>query len=358
MHWIGDPFDVRDYGADPTANTDSAGAINRALSSAQGSRPVFMPSGRYRVDSVIGVPSHTTLVMAPDAYVYRSFSGSTVTNLSNIFDTPPDSDIEIVGGNLGLTADRPTGNHLTFKRVSQLHVQDVWIGDTPPGGYMIWLYNQTNALIRRCILNNPDTDHHLNDGIHVESGRNIIISECFVSTGDDAIALGNLSAPAALSNVVVANCAVYSAQARGVVVYTESAQSVSNVTVQSVVGAVNAQGAGIEVNNLFDTSQARVTDVAIVGCHVQAPITTAEASFYNCSDCSVTATVLRSGLAGLYIDNASGIRAVNCTIKGNTSGVLEANGSDFNLVYGCDLRGNSTATSGAGPNSVYANNLT
>lgn len=266
-------FDVLAFGADPTGSSDSAETINRALSAAASRGPLLVPAGTYLLNTWITVPSNTQLIMHPQATLVRNHTDATIVNLARaalgpkVFRGRGDSNITIVGGRFVLSASRPVGEHLVFAQVTNLSVRSVHVGDTTGGGYMMWLTNVYNAAITNCVLDNPDMFEVYNDGIHIESGRSISIRDCYVRTGDDAVALGNLAAFDELRDVTVANCILRSGRGRGLAIYTQGARQVYAIAVSNVSCSSDSGGGSVLVADYYndnDYAAMVVADMPVV----------------------------------------------------------------------------------------------
>lgn len=95
----GTPFNVLDYGADPTGSTDSTAAIIAALAAGGSNCAIYLPTGTYKVTSQILV-SHdrvhiygdgayaTTIMFAPTANstLFRFQQGNTTINQGSVRD--------------------------------------------------------------------------------------------------------------------------------------------------------------------------------------------------------------------------------------------------------------------------------
>ena len=261
-------FDAVVFGADPTGTIDSSGAINEALEAGSGRAPVSVPPGSYLLNAAIRVPSNTTLILDPRAHMLRNHSNATLVNSAfassgyHSLGGRGDSNITVVGGVFGLGPDRPVGQHLVMAEVSNLRVLGVGMQDAPSGAYMLWLINVHGATIADCVLDNHDTDEGLNDGIHIDSGKHVLVTDTYVRTGDDAIALGNLAGTEPLEDVTISNCTLYSGRSRALAIYTQNGQEMRNIHVSNVYAAAWGRGASVELVDYYNDNRYQSTVLA------------------------------------------------------------------------------------------------
>lgn len=301
-------FDVvAGYGADNTGATDAAPKINEALTAAAGVGTVFIPGGTYLlVSQQILVPSNTTLIMHPQATIVRSFTNtSTIINKNAQYDIggigywgPGDSNITIIGGNLTTSASHPSGQHLVMWQVTNLLIDSMQIGYTSYGAWMTWFINIYNAILNNLRLLNPHTTEGLNDGIHIESGRYITVSNCTVQTGDDAIALGSAgSISDDLRDVAITNCSLYAGGSRPLAIYTQSPKQVYGIQISNCVGHTDGASApGFTVSDYYNTNTYSATVLADSPVAYYRLMETNGTSAADSSGNSHTATISASGI--------------------------------------------------------------
>lgn len=358
----GHVFDVvAGYGADNTGVADASTAISSALTAAAGKGTVYFPAGTYLVGSGIYPSSNTSIVMDPQATLLRTAAGYTIGLFSA-------NNVTIRGGRLDLPATGQTGssNHIAVSGCSDVLIRDVWMGTQLSGSFMTWISNSTWVTMSGCHLINPRTDLGQNDGIHIAGSQYVSVDNCVIQTGDDAISIGSAGTETAITQyVTVSNCNVV-ANSRCVAVYTEN--SSSNTTDISVTGisgrTLNVNAPVLAVQHTIDTSLTRVTNVVVsdFSCAMNVAGSGEQCMYlHNVSNVSIDNSLLvTSGNTnwGMIFDNSQACRIANSTITGNATGTAEVNGADYNMVVGCYLHGNTTASSTPGTHSIYSANLT
>jgi polygalacturonase len=234
-------FNVTTYGAVGNGSTDNTAAISNAIVAASnaGGGTVEIPAangvylcGPLTLKSSINlqVDSGATLRMLP----YGTWPGGT---------SPPDfitgsslHDIEISGsGTIDgqatssgwwhslSTSQRPY--MITLSSCQRILIQNVTLMNAPK--MHISIKNKGgNITIQGITINTPASPN--TDGIDLV-GTNCLVQNCFISDGDDNIALGTSSANTPTSNTVVTNCTF--GIGHGVSIGSNTAGGVSNLTV-------------------------------------------------------------------------------------------------------------------------------
>lgn len=214
----GHACDVTEFGAKGDGKTKDTAAIQKTIDecSARGGGIVYLPSGTY-LSGTLRLRSRITLFISPGATLLGSTDPAD-------FDPPHlvvADDVEqvaIEGGgtiqgqgrffwteNFRPRPKRP-GPYLVFNRCRQIRIENIHIYETP--GWGIKPSECDGVLIRgvtmRSDLRGPNTD-----GIDPDSSRNVMISDCHIETGDDAICLKSHGGKP-VEDVVVTNCVLKS----------------------------------------------------------------------------------------------------------------------------------------------------
>lgn len=82
-----------------------------------------------------------------------------------------------------------------------------------PAGWSYWIHDCDDVVVKNITID-ADVDYPNNDGVHINSSRNVTISDCNISCGDDCIVLrannASLKENKVCENVTVTNCTLTS----------------------------------------------------------------------------------------------------------------------------------------------------
>jgi polygalacturonase len=230
-------YNVLDFGANKDGRDIATMAIQKAIDgcAAKGGGTVYFPAGRY-VSGTIFLKSFVSLYLENGAVLegsknindypvtmskVRSYTDS-YTNKSLIYG----EDLEFVSITGQGIID---GNGASFRLPDELRRSDLsaWYKARP---YMIRIINCKNIVIKDItLINSPMWVQHYmsctninidgitvnsrvnnnNDGIDIDACENVRISNCDISSGDDAIVLKS-TLDRVCKNVVISNCVVSS----------------------------------------------------------------------------------------------------------------------------------------------------
>jgi hypothetical protein len=180
---------VLDFGADQSGERDATDALLRCIAEAQKqNRPVWVPSGDYKLAGEILVPSSVTIQGA--GMWWTTFVGD-----SSLYDQASrrvrfklrGNDIHLadfaVIGRLNYRNDSEPNDGIIGAGCANSSVSNIWIEHTKVG---IWIYNGVNLLIEGCRLR--DT---IADGVNLCVGTSgTVIQNCTTrGTGDDCFAI-------------------------------------------------------------------------------------------------------------------------------------------------------------------------
>ena len=230
-------FDPRSFGAIGDGRTKDTNSVQRAIDActASGGGIVYLGPGTYLCGTII-LKSNVTLYLE---------AGATVLGSGDINDYKPNHLIFASGAqNVGLAgpgkvdgqgsafwvrSQRPpvsedkvwsdaihldwthTPKHpspmVEFEDCTDVRITDVFLCNAP--GWTLRPFNCDRVQIRGIVIKNPVYSPN-SDGIDPTSCQDVVISDCIIDTGDDAICLKSESlngAPVRLSrNIVVTNC--------------------------------------------------------------------------------------------------------------------------------------------------------
>ncbi len=226
---------ILDYGAKAEADFDNARAIQAALDDAHaaGGGTVHVPAGRF-LTTTVELRSHTTLHL---------HGGATLAAWPNVDDYPDDADCETIdrgahdarylirardaehvtlsgtgvidgqgpsfwepipGPRTWVKARKPrVSPMLDFRNVRDLRICDITLHDSP--GWTLHAYCCDRVWIRGIRIDDylfgPNTD-----GLDINGCRDVMVSDCHISCGDDAIVLKATRDARSCERVTVTNC--------------------------------------------------------------------------------------------------------------------------------------------------------
>ncbi len=185
----GNALNILDFGADQSGERDATDALRKCVAEAQTQgRPIWVPSGDYKLTGDILVPSSVTIQGA--GMWHTTFIGD-----SGLYDQPARRvRFKLVGHNIHL-ADFSIIGRLNYRNDSEPNdgivgagcadssVSNIWIEHTKVG---IWIYNGIDLLIEGCRMR--DT---IADGVNLCVGTSgTVIQNCTTrGTGDDCFAI-------------------------------------------------------------------------------------------------------------------------------------------------------------------------
>lgn len=216
-------FSIADYGAVADGTTYSTAAIQAALDDCRdkGGGTVLIPTGTYLTGS-IQVYSYTRLQLAPGATLLGSkrledydeerphlIWGDSIERFRLSGDGVIDGQGESFFDRSGRSwkADKGTRPRpwILITNSKDIKVEGIELIHSP--AHVLVFQKCKNVVVRgvsiRNDLRSPNTD-----GIDIKGCRQVLISDCFISTGDDAICLK--SAQDTVEQVVVSDCILIS----------------------------------------------------------------------------------------------------------------------------------------------------
>jgi polygalacturonase len=279
-------YNVIDYGARADGLTDDAAAIQRAIDacSAAGGGQVYFPVGRTIMAGPVQLKSNIELYLDagakllanPDERVYTlSAFGENrgegmmwlwAKDIENLRicgrGTIDGNGVSFMGEELHdsyalkpVTDFDPRPHVLTLIGVRNLQIRDLTIRE---GAYWtVHLIGCDNAVIDGIsLLNNLKIRN--GDGIDIDHSRNVRISNCYITSGDDCICLKNRREYAeygSCHDITVTNCTMTS-RSCAIKIGSENVDSIYNVTIDNCVITRSNRGLGIQ-----NRDEGTVTDV-------------------------------------------------------------------------------------------------
>jgi polygalacturonase len=279
-------YDVRDYGARPDGKTLCTKSIQKVIDECakQGGGTVYFQPGTF-LSGTIYMKSDVTL---------RLDTGSTLLGSTNLKDYPPT--VQAFRSYTDNYTDKSLIYAENLKRIAITGNGTINGQGQPFKGpykvrpYMIRIIQCQDVLVKDVIIQNSPmwVQHYLacddvridgitvrsrvngnNDGIDIDSCHRVIISNCNVSSGDDAIVLKSTSARPC-RDVTISNC-VLSSHCNGLKMGTESNGGFQNI-VMTGCSIYDTRLAGIALEIVDGGTMDRVVVSNITMNKVGAPI--------------------------------------------------------------------------------------
>jgi polygalacturonase len=279
-------YDVRDYGAKADGKTLCTESIQKAVDacSEAGGGTVYLPPGTY-LSGTIYFKSGVTLELA---------SGSTLLGSKNLKDYPPTvqafrsytdnyTDKSLIYGenvqNIAITGLGTIDGQgasfegpykvrpymIRFIQCKSVTLKDITIKNSP-----MWVQHylacedvRITGITVRSLVN------HNNDGIDIDSCSRVVISDCNIESGDDAIVLKSTSAQVC-KNIAITNC-VLSTRCNALKMGTESNGGFQNVAITNCV-IYNTRLAGIALEIVDGGTMDRIAVSNITMNNIGTPI--------------------------------------------------------------------------------------
>jgi len=219
----GQTFNISDYGAVADGTTYNTAAIQAALNDCRdkGGGTVLVPTGTYLTGS-IQVCSHTRLQLAPGATLLGSkrledydeehphlIWGDSIERFRLSGDGVIDGQGESFFDRSGRSWKAAKGTRprpwIRITNSKDIRVEGVELIHSP--AHVLVFRKCKNVVVRGVSIRN-DVRSPNTDGIDIKGCRQVLISDCFISTGDDAICLK--SAVDTVAQVVVSDCILIS----------------------------------------------------------------------------------------------------------------------------------------------------
>lgn len=279
-------YDICDYGAKGDGQTLCTASIQKAIDtcSKSGGGTVYLPSGTFLTGTIylktgvtLRLDPACTLLGSKDlkdypttVQAFRSYTDN-YTNKSLIYAEKAER-IAITGSGIidgqGASFEGPYMVRPYMIRIIECRdvtVEDVTIRNSP-----MWVQHflacddvRVSGVTVKSLVN------HNNDGIDIDSCRRVVISDCNIESGDDAIVLKSTSARVC-RDVVVSNC-ILSTRCNALKMGTESNGGFQNIVISSC-SIYNTRLAGIALEMVDGGTMDRVVVSNITMKKVGAPI--------------------------------------------------------------------------------------
>jgi polygalacturonase len=266
--------------------TRNTAAIQEAIDdlSASGGGKLIFPKGTYLTGS-IQIKNNVTLRLEEGATLLGSTDAADYTNLDPFIDgsgnpmghalilaiNAENVGIEgagtIDGQGPGLKAKQPRYTMrpflLRWVGCRNVTVRDVHL--TNPGAWTLNFFGTSGAVVEGVTIRARGTGLANNDGINIDSSQNIRVRQCDVNSGDDALVIKSTSATQPSRDIVASDCKL-SSRTNAIKLGTESIGGFENISISNCQ-ITNTQMAGIALYEVDGAAlkQVSISDVTMDG---------------------------------------------------------------------------------------------
>lgn len=246
-------IDATKAGVIGDGTTLNTAGIQKAIDecSAGGGGTIRFPAGRY-LTGTIQIKSNVTLHIEDQATLLGSTDVAAYRNLDPFIDGSGNPlghalivaiDAENVGivGKGTIDGQSPALKKkqksydmrpflLRWVRCANVTIKDVHL--TNPGAWTLNFYQTKGALIEGVTIRSRDLGMHNNDGINIDSSENIRVRKCDVNSGDDALVIKATRAGKPSRDIVASDCKL-STRTNAIKLGTESIGGFENISVSN-----------------------------------------------------------------------------------------------------------------------------
>jgi hypothetical protein len=278
-------YSPADFGAVFDGKTNGAAALQKAVdaAAAAGGGTVVMPAGRTLLSGSFELKSHVTLRLDPGSRIVASLDPADYSEAvlvrarhaeevaitgTGAIDGQGDSFMESKGPYIYRhKAWRP--KLVMFEDVRRARLADLTLSNAPY--FTVQLRGCDDVTIRGIsILNNPEIPN--NDGIDPVCSRNVRISGCTISTGDDCIAISNTEVVphyGPSENIIVSDC-VLSCQDSALKIGSGTFGDVRNVVFTDCIVRLALRGVDIMARDAGNVENVVARNI-LIQTHLFAP---------------------------------------------------------------------------------------
>jgi polygalacturonase len=229
-------YNILKYNAVGDGKTNNTKAIQNALDdcSAQGGGTVIVPAGTF-VTGMIVLKKNTDLHLKMGAELKADAAVPTFKSLVLIQNTENVSitGFGILNGNgkkFVIEESNPNRPYIVFVNNSRnVNISEVTLLNSP--SWSLRLFNSEKIKIQRVTIYSHA--NYNNDGIDIDS-KDVVISDCIVDSGDDALCLKSDNPKRFSENITVTNC-IFSSNCNFIKMGTSSFGGFKNVTISNCV---------------------------------------------------------------------------------------------------------------------------
>ncbi len=282
-------IDVTTAGAVGDGTTLNTASIQKAIDdcAAAGGGTIRFPAGRY-LTGTIQIKSNVTLRLEKDATLLGSTEVADYRNLDPFIDGSGNPlghalivavDAENVGiegnGTVDGQSPRLKAKQKTYAmrpfllrwvRCTNVAVRDVHLAN--PGAWTLNFFQTKGAVIEGVTIRSRDLGMHNNDGINIDSSENVRVRHCDVVSGDDALVIKSTSRARPGRDIVASDCKL-STRTNAIKLGTESIGGFENIKVSNCQ-ITNTKMAGIALYTVDggDLRNVAISDISMDGVAV------------------------------------------------------------------------------------------
>jgi polygalacturonase len=282
-------IDARSFGVVGDGTTLNTASIQKAIDhcASSGGGTVRFPAGRY-LTGTIQIKSNVTLRLDDRATLLGSTDAADYRNLDPFIDGSgnPMGHALIVAidadhvGIEGPGAIDGQGKALASKqkpyemrpflirwvRCTNVTVRDVHLAN--PGAWTLNLFQSKNANIENVTIRARDQNLRNNDGVNIDSSENIRVRNCDVISGDDALVIKATSATQPSRDIVASDCKL-STRTNAIKLGTESIGGFENIAISNCqISDTKMAGIALYEVDGGDLSNVAISDVTMDGVTV------------------------------------------------------------------------------------------
>ena len=282
-------IDVTTAGAVGDGKTLNTVSIQKAIDdcAAAGGGTIRFPAGRF-VAGTIQIKSNITLHLDDGATLLGSTNAADYRNLDPFIDgsgnpmghalivavdadhVGVEGDGTIDGQGLELSArQKPYSMRpflLRWVRCTNVAVQNVHLAN--PGAWTLNFFESKDALIEGITIRSRDQMLRNNDGINLDSSENVRIRHCDVISGDDALVIKSTSSTKPSRDIVASDCRL-STRTNAIKLGTESIGGFENIAVSNCqISDTKLAGIALYAVDGGDLHNVTISDITMDGVAV------------------------------------------------------------------------------------------
>lgn len=211
----------------PANFASTASGIQAALDYVSGGGRVYVGPGSYTTTASLTIGSGVTIELDPAAIIIRGWNDThTIANatIRNSDQSSGNAGITVIGGQVTSTGTN-RGMQYGFAKVDRLIMSDFAVTDSYQS-WMVFLSDCTNATLDNFSLTSVSLAAE-EDGLHIEGGQYISVSNFAIHAGDDAIIIAQQNATAATdaTDITISNGTAHSELDRAFAITADNNQT-------------------------------------------------------------------------------------------------------------------------------------
>jgi parallel beta-helix repeat protein len=279
-------IDVIQAGAVGDGATLNTLAIQRAIDNcaAAGGGTVHFPAGRF-LTGTIQIKSNVILHLDAEATLLGSSDAADYRNLDPFIDGSGNPMghaliVAVDAANLGIEGNGAVDGQgpklkarqnpyamrpflLRWVRCTNVTVRDVHLAY--PGAWTLNFFQTKGALVENVTIRCRGAGLHNNDGINIDSSENVRVRNCDVNSGDDALVIKSTSATRPSRDIVASDCKL-STRTNAIKLGTESIGGFENIAISNCqISDTRMAGIALYAVDGGDLRNVTISDVTMDG---------------------------------------------------------------------------------------------